>query len=452
MNHVSVICAPFQELRFKQEFDLVFCIGVLEYAGAFLQARDPFDAALAFVADVLSPHGAIVLAIENQFGLKYLASSAEDHTGVMFDGWEGYPGDPDRIRTFGYRELRRLLEKHFGQVQFYFPYPDYKTPACVLAESFFGAAKVGELIAGCCPGTEPGGVSLFDEGLALLELDRNDALPFFANSFLVVAGKSPDAPVSFPHLGVKYSTDRVPLFRSLTRFERTQDGAVWVRKVLLSDAKPAKAGPVSLHATEDRWVTGPSLHTMLKGRIQRRGLSLEEIFAPCRPWLKKLRSLAAPEGEPVLLNGRLLDANWTNCYLSGDDCLLIDLEWEWQSKVSLNAILIRNIYTLLRDTASLRRVNPILRRGSLRSIIARVARALDVGLTRADFREFCRLEAYLAHAALGKKLWWTEMTLRLALVARWPLAIVRGVRKVGEAVKRKARSAIDRLLAAAGRY
>ena len=46
----------------RDKFDLVFCIGVLEYAGAFLQARDPFDAALAFVADVLSPDGAIVLA------------------------------------------------------------------------------------------------------------------------------------------------------------------------------------------------------------------------------------------------------------------------------------------------------------------------------------------------------------------------------------------------------
>ena len=174
---------------------------------------------------------------------------------------------------------------------------------------------------------------------------------------------------------------------------------------------------------------------------------MEEVFAPCGAWLAKLRKSATPEGERLLLDGRLLDANWSNSYVEGDECLLIDLEWEWQWKVSLNAILIRNIYALLRDTTSLRRANPLLRHGSLRSIIARVARAVGVRLTRADFREFCRLEAYVAHAALGKKLRWTQMTLRLALVARWPFAVVRGVRKVGEAVKLKARSAINRLFA-----
>jgi len=50
MSNVSVVCAPFQELRFKSAFDIVFCIGVLEYAGRFVLAEDPFDTAVAFLA------------------------------------------------------------------------------------------------------------------------------------------------------------------------------------------------------------------------------------------------------------------------------------------------------------------------------------------------------------------------------------------------------------------
>jgi SAM-dependent methyltransferase len=444
LEHVSIVCAPFQELRFNERFDLVFCIGVLEYAGAFLQAQDPFDTALAFVADVLAPGGAVVLAIENQFGLKYLTSSAEDHTGVMFDGWEGYPEGPNRVRTFGYGELHDLLKKRFSNVRFYYPYPDYKLPSCVLAEPFFDAAKVGELIAGCRAEAEHGKASMFDEGLALLELDRNDALPFFANSFLVIASNSSDPPVKFPHLGIKYSADRVPQLRSLTRFEQASDGAIWVRKVLLSGAKSAKAGPLTLHPTEDRWVRGASLYTTVRGRLQRKDLSLEEIFAPCRPWLTKLKRMAHPEGDRSLLDGRLLDANWTNCYVSGDDCVFIDLEWEWESKVSLNAILIRNIHTLLRDSAHLQRLHRALKRGNLRSIITRVAETLGVRLAPADFREFCRLEASLVHVAFGKNLVWGQMTIRLALAARWPFAVVRSVRRMRDTVRSKTRSAIER--------
>ncbi|MCP4851300.1 MAG: methyltransferase domain-containing protein, partial [Actinomycetia bacterium] len=57
-------------------FDLVLCIGVLEYAG-----HEP-DRFLAHLAALVRPGGALVVAIENRFGLAYWLQADEDHLGL----------------------------------------------------------------------------------------------------------------------------------------------------------------------------------------------------------------------------------------------------------------------------------------------------------------------------------------------------------------------------------
>ena len=110
---VSILCAPFQDVRFSTKFDVVFCIGVYEYSSSFVDCADPYDSVLRYFRDVLSPTGVVVLAIENQFGLKYFSSSAEDHLGVMFEGLEGYHSGLGRVRTFGRTQLETDLKRYF---------------------------------------------------------------------------------------------------------------------------------------------------------------------------------------------------------------------------------------------------------------------------------------------------------------------------------------------------
>jgi 16S rRNA A1518/A1519 N6-dimethyltransferase RsmA/KsgA/DIM1 with predicted DNA glycosylase/AP lyase activity len=43
MDNVSILSAPFQEIKFKERFDIIFCIGVFEYSNMFVIAADPYD-------------------------------------------------------------------------------------------------------------------------------------------------------------------------------------------------------------------------------------------------------------------------------------------------------------------------------------------------------------------------------------------------------------------------
>ena len=146
LENVEIVNARFQEIEFKKKFNAIFCIGVFEYSQMFVDAADPYDEILRVYEEFLDDQGILILAIENQFGLKYFSGSKEDHTAVVFDGLEGYPRFPRKARTFGLQELSDRIRQRFSNVRFYYPYPDYKMPECVLSDEFMDIPNVSELI------------------------------------------------------------------------------------------------------------------------------------------------------------------------------------------------------------------------------------------------------------------------------------------------------------------
>jgi len=119
MESVNIINGPFQSIDFQKKFDLIICIGVFEYSSSFIDAKDPHDEVLRYFSEILSPDGIVLIAIENQFGLKYFSSSKEDHTSVMFDGIEGYPRFTDKAKTFGIEEIKKRLAIYIEEIKFF---------------------------------------------------------------------------------------------------------------------------------------------------------------------------------------------------------------------------------------------------------------------------------------------------------------------------------------------
>ena len=86
---------------------------------------------------LLNEQGCLVIAIENQLGLKYFAGAPEDHLGMPSLGIEDQY-TAKGVRTYGKQALARLLQQAgFHSVEFLHPFPDYKMPTCVLAEQAF---------------------------------------------------------------------------------------------------------------------------------------------------------------------------------------------------------------------------------------------------------------------------------------------------------------------------
>lgn len=402
LNGVSVICAPFQALRFKVKFDLIVCIGVFEYAGLFVEGADSHDAVLRFFAECLAPGGAVLIAIENQFGLKYFNGHSEDHLGQPFEGIEGYHSRPRYVRTFGRIELRDRLKKHFNKIDFYYPFPDYKLPSCVIDDDFISTIDAGELVSQFSSRSyariESG---LWDEGLVAMELAKNHQLPFFSNSFLVIAYKDYRAWCNFPQNAIIFTSDRLRVMRSVTRIFNDSNGRRKVEKTLASGFGSASNANLRLVCTQSDWQDGVSLQTDLFIRCRNAELKLEEIFQPCTEWLQCLRNSGIERSGEVWLAGRYVDGIWSNFYYAAGRRVFTDLEWELDRDLPLNTILIRAIYVFLSRLHGRRCLNHALGVRSGKILITRIAAGLGVKLTSNEFARFVKLQTEFSTRSKG---------------------------------------------------
>ena len=189
LDTVEVVNSRFQDLGVEHAFDAVFCIGVWEYSPSYVDGPTPFEDGLAAMKRMLKPGGYLVLAIENQFGLKYFANAREDHTGTFFEGPEGYPRTSHRVSTFGRKDLENRLSDLGETSEFFYPVPDYKIPDALLSQKAFEKLDCGELL-GAFPERDYAGQKspFFDTRLVWPQLARNGMAADMANSFLAVIG------------------------------------------------------------------------------------------------------------------------------------------------------------------------------------------------------------------------------------------------------------------------
>ena len=102
-----------------------------------------------------------------------------------FPGVEGYPAR-NGIQTFSKSELEELLiDAGFGDLYFYYPFPDYKFPSVIYAEDNI-SKDLTEFIPDVL-NMDLHRIRTFDERRAQLSLTGTREFGVFANSFLVEA-------------------------------------------------------------------------------------------------------------------------------------------------------------------------------------------------------------------------------------------------------------------------
>lgn len=133
LDTVEVFVGELSDVPAEPTYDVIVVIGVLEYVGRGGADRAPYLEFLREIRHRLVAGGTLVLAIENQLGVKYLSGAPEDHSSRVFDSLEGYPaGSP--ARTFSRRQLGELLADAGLDPTFRVAFPDYKMTRAVLGE------------------------------------------------------------------------------------------------------------------------------------------------------------------------------------------------------------------------------------------------------------------------------------------------------------------------------
>lgn len=358
LAEVTVLSGSVHDLRDPAGFDIVVCVGVYEYAH-----RAPGRAAfLRALRTLTRPGGVLVLAIENQIGLKYLLGYGEDHLGDAWVGVEGYPARG--TRTFSRAALhRQLQDAGFPAQRWLYPFPDYKLPRVVISESAYESRDavdfVDQLVRWPCSADASAPRLLCDDRAAHRVLLEGGLGKDVANSFLVVAAAAPEAIDRVLPSEVRawhFSTDRCRPFIVEKEFtDRTPTPEVRLR----GDVRPSAAGWLAHRRDHKRpfiigrTVEGLALEACLDGRAE-----LARVLTLWREHLRSLEITASPGPEHpflgasarALLPPHYLDVGLSNFVLPSTGVpTYIDDEWQATPAVDADLVCARSLWGFALD-------------------------------------------------------------------------------------------------------
>ena len=363
LDNITVLTEKFDQFKSDHQFDVVTLIGVLEYANLFTPGDNPALTMLKRVRQLLKPDGKLIIAIENQLGLKYFAGAPEDHFGKPMVGIEGRYGK-DQAQTFGRSVLTKLLQQAgFETSNFLAPFPDYKLPSSIVTEAgfahqYFDASAFAsqsvkrdpQLPEVCNFSLELAWPVVFANGLGLET----------SNSFLIIASPTPQALVSAGDLAYHYSTTRLAEYCKETIFSSSDE------KVSVSYRRLGQVGANVYNEISpnflvefvcpdvDKYVAGKPLSQEFINIVTKDGWTFEQVGQFVNHYLQILNAVAKADGFIVdtaaittVLPGQYIDCMPQNIMTDGQGKhTFIDKEWQLISPVEINHLVFRSLLFL----------------------------------------------------------------------------------------------------------
>ncbi len=418
LHNITVLAEKFDQFTCDHQFDVITLIGVLEYANLFTPGDNPALIMLQRVRQLLKPEGKLIIAIENQLGLKYFAGAPEDHFGKPMVGIEGRYGK-DQAQTFGRPVLTKLLQQAgFEAANFLAPFPDYKLPSSIVTEAGFAhqhfdasafasqsVKRDPQLPEICNFSLELAWPVVFANGLGL---DTS-------NSFLVIASPTQQALITAGDLAYHYSTTRLAEFCKETIFSSHDAKFVSVNYRKLGKANAMAKGqsssrmPIQFVCPEaDQYVIGNPLSQEFIQIVTNDGWTFEQVGQFVNRYLATLVTFAKADGFHVdfaspgaVVPGQYIDCMPQNIMVDAQgNHTFIDKEWHLASPVETNHLVFRSLLFLC--DAITRFGRPATGESlTVFQFIEKVFQAANLKAQPADFDRFEALEAALQQAVSG---------------------------------------------------
>jgi SAM-dependent methyltransferase len=379
LSNVRIYCDDFRDFSLDERFDLIVCVGVMEYSPVFFAGSDPFGQMLARLRDFLREDGRLLIAIENRLGLKYFAGAPEDHTGVLYQGLHGLYG-PGSPATLGKREWEDLLRAQGFEVgSFWYPYPDYKFPTLIASTA---ALRDPDLDVGAILKMTPAGgkiphPKLFSEQLVWPVLINNGLAEDLANSFLILTCKSGSSEAGWQAEGLlyHYSTSRRPQYAVEMSVTRQADGLM-VRRNRLVPESPDRSAYVQAVRDEVYSVGVPYCEELL-AVLNRPGWTAEQVARWAQVWVDDLRAASSDSDRGPLLPCDFMDRVPFNLIRRPTgELLAFDQEYASAEPIELGYVVFRGLWGSLALVGSCAPPAPEFRRRKLSEIAFEVMREL----------------------------------------------------------------------------
>lgn len=393
---VSHVVSEISEFTSEQKFDCVLLVGVLEYAPMFIQEKDPQIALLRHAASFLKDSGVLLLAIENQLGLKYFAGAREDHLLRPMVGIENRYSK-EGPRTFTKSGLQKILRKAgFRKTYFHSPVPDYKFPRSFVFQDglttdehdfsdIFGLVGLTDKQLPSDPA--------FNPMLVWPVIGEAGLSGQFCNSFLVEAHLQETESLVMGAYAAHFGEVRAKQRAGAKVFVR--EGKTMAVKEVDNFEVGAERGLSAAHSEvflEGALVVSEIVGRLTYGQWTADDLATEvsEYLASVGKWAQTRGYFWVVENGEVICDSRLLDAIPSNAKIVDGSLELFDLEWTHYNSIPMSWLAFRVVHDIVRRSVPWQPKKSRLSLPSRESVARRVYRKLGFSFFeywRASVRE-----------------------------------------------------------------
>ena len=389
----------------KEEFDVILLCGVLEYSGAIFGGSDGPDKMLASVNQMLKSDGILIIAIENQLGMKYLLGYNEDHLGTPWVGLSDYMLDTGGIRTWTRSKLGELLSKGgFGETKWFGSFPDYKLPTAIVSDELWNL-KDGKQLArqfvrkpivdkSAGPQYPTDVVSFWDLIL------QTDSPRDFVNSHLVVASKKKLEWSTFLREGIIWTGhgDRIKKFSHQATLTQSANGLEFTHDNSL--VEKICEGAIQFKREKSPVIVGMNMEDWLVSRL--RNTTQEQVCEVLKSWWLEAEKVlnSDPQNE---FNFDILPRNfvWDS---ESEAWTFIDNEFKWLRPVSRGTILLRSLLLLFLERLNGLRIPVSTQEVSFGEFLSQVANATSDITFDCTIEDLIQFEAQVSAAIQGKSI------------------------------------------------
>lgn len=386
LPNVRVLCSDLLEADPPGPFDVVTLVGAVTQVGTRADGMAPLDCLLQKAAALVSQSGLLIIAVDNQLGLKCFNGGREETSGIPYHGINALYG-PGEAATIGRRALAEKLERHgFVFQEFYYPFPDFRLPGLILGETVFSDRRINipDLLIHNTSREFPETYRrAFAEDLAWRAVEDNGLLADLANSFLVFAAPTGE-PIERPKWMAKlYSRgSRRLCYQVESTIQADAAGRLEVRKNRLHPDQSLATGRLHQVLADAPYIEG----NLLVGKIHSamaREAAIDELSACFRPWLDFLNAhMSANDALERVLPEHFADCIPANLVEDGDGRLhYFDAEWVSDEPVPFGWVVVRGIVYSLIGCLENRAVTGL----SYRAFIGHVLQGCKIQLGESDF-------------------------------------------------------------------
>lgn len=361
LPNISVVNDNLSTFKCENKFDLVTLIAPLDSPNFFCTWEMPFDELLVKAQSFLKPDGLLIIAIDNQIGLKYLAGAPDSQNGIRGYGIEDRHNSTN-FSNFGRITLKELLENaSLNYSKFLLPFPSYTSPISIITESGlndpdfdFGVLAVSSVDK---DRQLPDNLA-FNLQLAWPVINRNKLCLDLANSFLVVASRYPQNVMDDNVLAFHYTSNRAACFCKQTLFIRKPNNSIKVayRKLSSTAVNSRLAKIVCMRLPEEAdYVKGKAFGQVFSRLFASNEWSVElivneliELFNFINLNFANMKKTPFDKLKEFKLDGAYFDAVPNNIIIDSAGIFHhIDEEWYLEQPLSLGWYIFRVLLSVI---------------------------------------------------------------------------------------------------------